>query len=104
MKLSAPPTIIATDIIITAAFSISLNPNSLNKTMKVAKQGKYMARITQPIVSCFNVKPIGPNIPTATSFLKNPTNNADIASDGRPQIFLSSGEKMRAKKSTTPKA
>ena len=68
--------------IITIDFNISLKPNSLIKTMKVAIQGKYIARIVEPTISCFKDRFKGRSIPTATSFLKKPIIKAPIASWG----------------------
>ena len=89
--MSTPPARIAKEIIIAVDLNISFIPNSFTRTVKVATQGKYMQRITLAITSCFNDKPRGDNIPTATSLRKNPIMRAPTASGGRPNNLVIRG-------------
>jgi len=93
IKLRIAPTDTATIIIIKADFNISFIPNSRVNTTNVAIQGKYIAKIVEPITNCLVVKLSGPSIPTATSFLKKPTIKAEIASLGSPHKPVKTGQR-----------
>ena len=84
IKLRSVPTMMVSVIIIATDLSISLSPSSLASVVNVATHGKYIASITEAMISCRRVNPSGTSIPTATSLRRNPISKAPTVSLGNP--------------------
>jgi hypothetical protein len=102
IRFNIPPVMSVAAIIIKADLRRYHIPNSLKRTMKVAIQGKNMARATLPMTSCSALNCKGASIPTAISLRKNPITIAVTASWGNPRIPVTTGAVKLAIASNTP--
>ena len=96
------PTAMAPIIITPADLSMSLTPNSLASTTKLAMGMSYVVGITLPMTICLALRVNVPSNPMAISLRRKPTTRADIASGGSPSSLLTTGAVKSAMSSNMP--